>query len=84
MRCYRGRRVRRYVKTALLTNAHFKKPNEKFAEFPYQLTNTEISVTVSLYTVGKKSIHTSCFLLIPFYYIEQIYINDAFIKNIYW
>jgi hypothetical protein len=24
------------------------------------------------------------FLLIPFYYIEQIYINDAFMKNIYW
>jgi hypothetical protein len=35
-------------------------------------------------TVGKKSIHTPCFLLIPYYYIEQIYINDAFIKSTYW
>jgi hypothetical protein len=32
-------------------------------------------------TVGEESIHTPGFLLIPFYYIEQIYINDAFIKK---
>jgi sulfur relay (sulfurtransferase) DsrF/TusC family protein len=36
----------------------------------------------STYSGEKK--YTPCFLLIPFYYIEQIYINDAFIKNIYW
>jgi hypothetical protein len=37
-----------------------------------------------LRTVGKKSIHTPCFLLMPFYCIEKIYIDDAFIKNVYW
>jgi hypothetical protein len=42
----------------------------------------KVALNPDLSTVGKKNKYScTMFLLIPFYYIEKIYIKDAFIKT---